>query len=120
MAKRLARLLRGFPPAWQGLGHVLATERHARFHLLATVTVALLGWTLGLERMEWTCIILSMGLVWTTEILNTAVERLADRVTGEPDPLIGKAKDLAAGAVLVAAIVAVVVGALIFAPKLSL
>ena len=68
---------------------------------------------------EWRWIILAIALVWLAETLNTAIERLADAITIEPNENIGYAKDVAAGAVLAAAIVAIVIGSTIFLPRLA-
>lgn len=102
--------------ALAGLADVLRTQRHARFHALTTVAVAALGAWLRLPRESWLWLIAACGLVWTAEILNTAIEILADRVTMQRDPLIGRAKDAAAGAVLVAALAAFAIGALVLGP----
>jgi diacylglycerol kinase len=67
---------------------------------------------------EWRWIILAIALVWLAEALNTAIERLADAVTLEPNQNIGYAKDVAAGAVLAASIISVVIGLTIFLPRL--
>ncbi len=120
MVRQLGRALLGFPPAWRGLVHLVGTERHAQFHLVATVAVIALGWTLQIDRRDWQWLVVAIALVWMAEAMNSAVERLADRVTKAQDPLIGKAKDLAAGAVLVAAVAAAVTGALVFWPYLNL
>jgi diacylglycerol kinase (ATP) len=107
-----------FRAALAGVVFLVRTERHARWHLLATVLVTVLGATLSLTRSEWLILILAMALVWVAEALNTAIEQVCDAVTEEPHPRIGHAKDVAAGAVLLAVIFAVVVGAAVFIPKL--
>jgi diacylglycerol kinase (ATP) len=71
-----------------------------------------------LSRSEWCLIVLATGAVWTAEALNTAFEFLADATTKEYHPVVGHAKDVAAGAVLVTAIAAMIVGALVFAPHM--
>jgi diacylglycerol kinase len=93
-------------------------EPHAKLHLAGTVIVVALGWWFILSPTEWLAVTLTAGLVWSTEAMNTAIECLADRVCQEPDPLIGQVKDLAAGAVLLASLAALVVGAIIFLPRL--
>ncbi|MBL9116404.1 MAG: diacylglycerol kinase family protein [Verrucomicrobiaceae bacterium] len=118
--KRIIHALRGFPPAWNGLVRLVKTERHARFHLVATVGVIVAGLVLQISRYDWMWITLAMGMVWAAEAINSGLERLADRITRETDQEIGAAKDLAAGGVLAAAIAAVVIGALVFLPYLSL
>lgn len=107
-----------FRHAWLGLRHVVRTQRHARWHALVSLAVIGLGLWWRVSRLEWLALILAMGLVWTAEILNTALEIGCDAISKEPHPLIGLAKDVAAGAVLVAALFAAAVGALVFGPRL--
>jgi diacylglycerol kinase len=107
-----------FRCAFAGLADLLKTQPHARWHLLATVGVAGLGLGLGLSHGEWLALVLAMGLVWVAEAVNTAIELACDAITLERHPLIKRAKDLAAAAVLLAALVAVVAGGLVFLPRL--
>jgi len=120
--KRLAQFFAGrarsFACAFRGLFLLVATQRNARIHAVATVAVIILGVAAGLTRTEWCMIVLAIAGVWCAEALNTAVEFLGDAVTREQHPLIGKAKDVAAGAVLVAAIAAVIVGVFVFGAHL--
>lgn len=110
--------LRSFRYAWRGVVILVCTQGNARIHLAATVAVAALGATLRITRGEWAILLLASGLVWAAEAMNSAVESLGDRVTLERDERIGRAKDLAAGAVLLAAIAAAIAGACIFVPRL--
>lgn len=87
-----------------------------KLHTLSAVIVVVLGFYFTITRTEWVLLILAMGMVISAEIMNTAVEKLTDLVTKEYHPLAGKAKDLAAGAVLVAAIAAAVIGLLVLGP----
>ena len=80
--------------------------------------VIALGWFLRVGRSDWCWLVVAISMVWCAEAFNTAVERLADRVTMERDPLIKQAKDLAAGAVLCAALGAAVIGLLVLGPPL--
>jgi diacylglycerol kinase (ATP) len=89
-----------------------------RVHVVAGVLVVVAGLVLRVSAVEWAVLALAMGLVVTAEVLNTAVERLADRVSGEREEAIRVVKDAAAGAVLVAAVAAVGVGVVVFGPKL--
>lgn len=89
-----------------------------RFHVLAALAAVLAGVWLRLSRGEWLWIGLAVALVWAAELLNTAVERLVDLVSPERHPLAKAAKDTAAGAVLVLAAFAVVVGLCVFGPRL--
>lgn len=110
--------LHSFRYALAGLRTLLLTQHNAWIHAAATVVVAASGLVLGLSRAEWCWLVLAMTLVWVAEALNTALEFLADAVTQEFHPLILQAKDVAAAAVLIAAIGAVVVGLLVFGPHL--
>jgi diacylglycerol kinase (ATP) len=107
-----------FVDAGRGIALLIAHEPNARLHAAATIAVIGLGAWLGLSRAEWCWIALAIALVWVAEGLNSALEALADAVHPERDPRIGRAKDVAAGAVLVAAIASAVIGALIFGPRL--
>jgi diacylglycerol kinase (ATP) len=106
-----------FRHAWRGLRLLVRTQANARLHLAATVLVVIAGLVLRVSRGEWGLLALASGLVWAAEALNTAVELLADRVSMEHDARLGRVKDLAAAAVLLAAIAAVVVGAVVFVPR---
>ncbi|MBS2212566.1 diacylglycerol kinase family protein [Carboxylicivirga mesophila] len=85
---------------------------------MAAVGVVLLGFYFSLSSLEWVAVLLCIGFVFAMELLNSAIEALADFVSVEHQALIKKAKDMAAAAVLVAALVAFVVGLLIFLPKI--
>ena len=110
--------LRSFVYAVRGVRLMLATQHSAWLHALATTTAVVVGFYLGIDRSEWCWIVLAIVAVWTAEALNTAIELLADVTSPHYHPLIGKAKDVAAGAVLVSAIGAVVIGLLVFGPHL--
>lgn len=89
-----------------------------RIHILSAVAVVIAGFAFHITRTEWCLLVGSMGLVITAEIINTAIENLTNLVSPEINPLAGKAKDLAAGAVLIAAITAAVIGSIVFLPYL--
>jgi len=114
-----AARLRSFAYAARGLGIVLGSQHNAWIHLVATLLVIGAGLGLGVARGEWLALVLAMTLVWSAEAFNTAVELLADASTPEFHPLIEKAKDVAAGAVLICALGALVVAALVFVPYLA-
>ena len=114
----LAATLRSFRFAARGVVLLLRSQRNAQIHAAITVAVAAIGFWLDLSAMEWCWIVLAIMAVWTAEGLNTAVELLSDAVTREPDPLIGNAKDVAAGAVLIAAVGAAVIGLLVLGRRL--
>lgn len=110
--------MRSFGHAFRGLGYVLRTQPHARLHALATLLVLGAGCWLDISRGEWLLLALAIGLVWMAEAFNTALETLADAVHPERHPLVGRAKDVAAAAVLLSALAAAVVGLWIFIPRL--
>ena len=112
----LAARLRSIRYAWRGVVWLVLTQGNALVHLAATVAVVAAGLFFKVTAGEWLALVLAMSTVWLAEGLNTAVEALADRITMENDPLIGRAKDVAAGAVLIAAIAAAIVGGIIFWP----
>lgn len=114
----LGSLGRSFACALAGLAWLLRSQRNARIHALAGLAVVALGAWLEITATEWCLVVLACGMVIAAEALNTAVEKLADRITTAKDEHIRLAKDVAAGGVLVAAITAAIVGLIVFAPKL--
>jgi diacylglycerol kinase (ATP) len=110
--------LRSFVFAWRGVSTMLATEHNAWVHGVATLAVIALGTTLGISRVEWMVLAIAIVVVWCAEAINTAFEFLCDVASPEFHPLVEKAKDVAAGAVLIGAFGAAVVGALTFGPHL--
>ena len=117
------RLIRSFRAAAAGLGQTLRTEQNMRIHFVVAILVAVAGWWLKISLEEWLLICLCIGGVIGTELLNTAIEYLAD-VTRDQMKLGYEAtrypRDMAAAAVLIMSVVAVVVGLAIFLPKLIL
>lgn len=97
---------------------MIRTEYNARAHLLAAALVVTAGLVLGIDRFEWMILTLTIGAVLSLEAVNTAIEALCDVVSPEHHPEIGRAKDLAAGAVLIAALAALVIAGLIFGSRL--
>jgi diacylglycerol kinase (ATP) len=112
----LGARLRSFVYAARGLRALVATQHNAWIHLAATLCIALVGLALGLTRLEWCALVAAVALVWIAEALNTAVEAVCDLVSPTPHPLVERAKDVAAGAVLVAALAAAAIGALVLLP----
>lgn len=110
--------VRAFRDAFRGVAEMLRTQRNARFHVVVMVVVLAAGLWLGLSQLEWALVALCMALVLALEAVNTAIEYLTDLVSPHYHSLAGKAKDIAAGAVLCGAAGAVVVGLLIFGPKI--
>ncbi len=113
----LANRFKSFGYAFKGLAVLFREEVHAQFHLFATFVVTFAGWYFQISKTEWCLVILTIALVIATEALNTAIENLTDLTSPEIHPLAGKAKDLAAAGVLIAAFGAAAVGSLIFLPK---
>ena len=114
IADYISKRVKSFGHAFKGIATLIATQHHARLHLLSTIIVVAAGLYLRLRRWEWVAILLCIGMVWMAEALNTAIEFLGDEVSLERRERIGKAKDVAAGGVLITAIVAVAVAALVF------
>ncbi len=115
---RLLPSARTFGHAFRGLGFLFQTERNARFHLSSAVGVIVCGLALDLPRIEWMILVLVMMAVVSLEAVNTAIEILCNVVSPEHNEAIGRAKDVAAGAVLIAAIAAVVIAGLVFGHRL--
>lgn len=109
---------KSFAYAGNGIVKVLQSEHNARIHLLATVGVLILSLWIGVSHFEALALLLTTGMVWVAEWLNTAIEKLADIVSEERKPSIAFVKDAAAGAVLLAAITAVITACLVFIPKI--
>jgi diacylglycerol kinase len=111
-------LFDSFRCAFAGLWHALRTQRNFRIHVSIAIIVVITGMFLRLRRDEWAIIALTIGFVFTAELFNTVIEAIIDLVTEDYHPLAKKAKDVAAAAVLMAAITAVAVGLLILGPPL--
>jgi diacylglycerol kinase len=108
----------GLKHAMNGLVELIKNERNARFHLVSTAVVIYVGWKVGFEASEWLWISLAVAGVWVAELLNTSLERITDLVSPEQHELAKKAKDYAAGAVLVMAIWAIIVFLLVAVPRI--
>ncbi len=114
---QIKKQINSFAAALNGIVKSMRQEFHLRLHGLAMVIVLFLGFYKQVSNTEWMFLIICMSSVVALEIVNSAIERLSDRVTTKSDPLIKLAKDMAAGAVLVASISSVVIGCIIFIPK---
>lgn len=102
--------------ALKGIVYALRTEGHVQFHLFAAIVVIICSTYFDLKTLEWLFIIYAIGSVIIAELFNTALERAVDLAKPEFHPIAGVAKDVAAGAVLVAACQSVVIGTIIFLP----
>ncbi|WP_126972954.1 diacylglycerol kinase family protein [Gynurincola endophyticus] len=109
---------KAFKYATNGVTYFLLRERNARFHLLSTILVVSAGMYFQLAATEWLFILSAITAVWVTEMINTAIEKICDHVTQEKNPAIKVIKDVAAGSVLIAAVYALITGAIIFIPKI--
>jgi diacylglycerol kinase len=114
----ITKRLKSFCHAFNGLKTAFKGEHNLRIHLVAAILVVILGIYFKIEIVEWTILTLTIGFVIAMELLNSSIENLADYACKEQHPMIKKVKDIAAGAVLVSAISALIVGFLIFIPKL--
>lgn len=107
-----------FRDAFAGVWHLIRAESNARIHLIMTILVVALGFWLNLPLLHWALIVFAMGMVWTTEAMNTALENLGDLISPDYHPITKRAKDLSAAAVLISSIAAATIGALVLAPLL--
>ena len=114
----LAARARGFVYAWRGLVYLASTQHNAWIHLAVAALVVAAGFHFRIDRWEWAWLIVAIGLVLAAEAMNTAVEVLADTLAPDFNPGIGRAKDVAAGAVLILAVTAALIGILVFLPHL--
>lgn len=116
----MGKFLKSFKFAWCGVLALFASQRNARVQLGAAAAVIAAGLVFGISRLEWISVTLCIAAVLAAEGLNSAIESLADALHPERHPLVGRAKDLAAGAVLICALGAAGVGAIIFLPHLGI
>ena len=110
--------LRSFRYAFAGLRLLLREEHNARIHATITVLVVVAGIVLRVSPVEWGVLVICIGMVLSAEAFNSAIERIADYLTTERDERIRDIKDLAAGAVLLCAITAAIVGLIVFVPHI--
>lgn len=111
----MKRFFSSFGYAWAGLRRAWSEQPNLRFHTVAAAIVIAVAFYFQVSAGEWVALGLTIGLVVTAELINTAIENLVDLISPENNPLAGKIKDVAAGAVLVSAVTAIVVGCIIFA-----
>jgi diacylglycerol kinase (ATP) len=110
--------LKSFVYAWEGIMCFFKKEHNAQIHLAATLLVLVFSVTLGISKGEAIAVVFSVALVWITEMINTAIEKVMNFISVERHPQIKLIKDIMAGAVLIASIAAAFVGCFIFIPKL--
>jgi diacylglycerol kinase (ATP) len=117
--RRAPSILESFNFAFEGIIHVLRTQRNMRIHFAIAVLVLVAAVAVGVEKLELIVLMLAIAFVLITEMVNTAVEGAVDVATTSFDPMAKLAKDIAAGAVLIASTVAVAVGYLVFADRIA-
>ncbi|MFY0592478.1 diacylglycerol kinase family protein [Roseivirga sp.] len=108
--------INSFRYAWRGIRSTIWQEHNFRIHLFAALIVILGGFYFNISNTDWSLIVLAISLVFITELLNTAIEKLVDLKEPNFNPKAGSIKDIAAGAVLIAAISSAVIGGLVFWP----
>lgn len=108
-----------FRYAFEGIWSAIRTERNIRIHICFVIGVVIASWYFQVSRLEWIILIMVMSTIIGLEMINTAIEAAVDIVTEEYHPLAKRAKDLAAGAVLLAAVASVIIGLIIFIPYLK-
>ncbi len=109
-----------FSNALAGIVETYRSERNFKIHVVVALAAVSIGAWIDMTPSEWRWILLCIAMVFIMEMLNTAIEALVDLVSPDKHPLAKKAKDVAAGAVLIAAVFSVIMGAMIFSPKLWL
>ena len=112
----LKKRIKSFGYAFKGIASLIKKEHNAWIHCTAIVVVTLSGLYFGITPTEWCIVVICFGMVLAAEGFNTAIERLVDLVSPDYHPIAGDVKDVAAGAVLICAIAAAVVGMIVFIP----
>lgn len=116
----IRKRLKSFKYAFDGLKVLIKEEHNARIHLIIAILAVIAGFVLKISPGEWLAICILIGLILAMEIFNSVIENICDHISPEWNPTIKKIKDLMAAAVLIVAIIAVICGIIIFAPKLYL
>ncbi|MHA6259460.1 diacylglycerol kinase family protein [Sporosarcina sp. CAU 1771] len=113
----MPKFIRAFGYAAEGILHGIKTERNIKFHFLSMLVVVIASFLTKLSLIEWIVVLLLIGGMIALEMMNSSIERAINLVTSEVHPLAKQAKDLAAGAVLIYAIISAIIGLLLFIPK---
>ncbi|MDL4841507.1 diacylglycerol kinase family protein [Aquibacillus rhizosphaerae] len=108
----------GFSCAINGIKSAISSEINIKIHLIATIIVIFVGFLFQISLFEWAILLLTIGSVLSFEMINTAMERAMDYLAPEFHPLVGLVKDLSAGAVFISALTSILVGSIIFLPKI--
>lgn len=112
----ITAFLRCIGYAARGIATAVKTQRNAQLHIIAALIVIAAGIYLGINRQDWLWITLAVCLVWMAELINSAFEYLCDLVQPDYHEAVKHAKDIAAGAVLIAVVTAIIIGLIVFAP----
>ena len=115
---RIIDRAKSFGYAFKGIGYALKTQHNIWIHCILTVVVVAFGFWLNVNQTEWILFVFAIGFVLVSELFNTAIEVLVDLVSPEQNPKAGLIKDIAAGAVLLSAITAALIGLILFIPKI--
>jgi diacylglycerol kinase len=110
--------LKSFKSAFAGMGALLKSEHNARIHLIILIMVIVAGIILRISSLEWIVILFASGLVFVSECFNTAVEYLSNVISPEYNAKIKTAKDIAAAGVLISAVISIIIGIIVFLPKI--
>ena len=117
--RKAPSLVESFNFALEGLIHVLRTQRNMRIHFAIAIAVLVVGLFIGVNRLELIALLLAIAFVLIAEMINSAIEHAIDVATTSFDPLAKLAKDIAAGAVLIASINAIAIGYLVFSGEFA-
>ena len=110
--------LKSFKFAFNGIRILFVNEHNAWIHLAAAMLVIIAGIVLKISISEWLAVLIAIGLVFTSEAINTSIEKLSDFISPERQSSIKEVKDLASAGVLISAITALIIGLIVFAPKI--
>ena len=113
----MRKRIQSFGYAFRGIRTVFLSETNMKIHIFISVLVVISGVVFNISLAEWIFCLLCIAIVTGAEMMNTAIENVVDLASPEQHPLAGKAKDIAAGAVLLCAIISVIIGLIIFIPK---
>ena len=118
MSYDFKKQMRSFKFAWKGIMTCAGHEQNITFHLIVAILVVVAGFVFNITKAEWTAVVICIGMVVTAELFNSSIERLVDMVSPQWQKIAGEVKDIAAGAVLVTAAAAAIVGIIVFLPYL--
>ncbi|MDC3415554.1 diacylglycerol kinase family protein [Aquibacillus salsiterrae] len=108
----------GWKHAFRGMVHAVRSEINLRIEILVAICVIVLGFLLRVSLLEWAILMLTIGFVLTIELINTTIERIMDFYSPQRHSIVGLIKDIAAGAVLCSAFFSIIIGCIIFLPKI--